>query len=34
VYTDYNEEMVGEFVKVKLLDIYLDGCLGEIVGKG
>ena len=34
VYTDYNEELVGEFVKVKLLDIYLDGCLGEIVGKG
>lgn len=34
VYTDYNEELVGEFVRVKLLDIYLDGCLGEIVGKG
>ena len=34
VYTDYNEELVGKFVRVKLVDIYLDGCLGEIVGKG
>jgi len=34
VFTDHDEKLIGEFVKVKILDIYLDGCLVKIVGKG